>query len=284
MLQKDILDNHSGISYIIDKRYFLILLYLNCCIEPFYHHELECDFYEDGHNYTLASVLYLTGPSLWGEKNYIKLLSLFQNAVRSKCEDDVKELCHWSNILLKINDKLREVLFPLSIKYPGSIQEIISPGNQMDIIKNNLMSLIFQNEQIAEDKYELIHDTMKELPRYDQMLSVLTKNNDDKVVIKQPYGRKLSFPLKLSSIKQKESHNSRGLQLADILAGGIFGGAKRKIQPASSNNYYDSILPLYSEQNLMHMRPNPDIYDISDGFVEADTQSAIKFFSSIYRN
>jgi hypothetical protein len=56
-LQRAVLSNHKCVTYICDKRYLLILMFLDCAVEPFYY-ERGMDFYEDGQNYSLGSLVY----------------------------------------------------------------------------------------------------------------------------------------------------------------------------------------------------------------------------------
>jgi hypothetical protein len=63
-LQRDILTNYTCVTYVCDKHYLLLLMFLGYAVEPFYY-ERGFDFYEDGQNYGMASLLYTAGPSSW---------------------------------------------------------------------------------------------------------------------------------------------------------------------------------------------------------------------------
>lgn len=45
------LSQHRYVTYVCDKRFLLILMFLDHAVEPFYH-ELGVDFYKDGQNYS----------------------------------------------------------------------------------------------------------------------------------------------------------------------------------------------------------------------------------------
>ena len=62
-LQRDVLQQNKCVTYICDKRYLLMLLFMDYAAEPFYH-KRGLSFYEDGQNYSLASLLYCCGPLL----------------------------------------------------------------------------------------------------------------------------------------------------------------------------------------------------------------------------
>lgn len=62
-LQRDLLANYKCVTYICDKRFLLILMFLDYATEPWYY-ERGVNFYEDGQNYSMASLLYYVGPTL----------------------------------------------------------------------------------------------------------------------------------------------------------------------------------------------------------------------------
>jgi hypothetical protein len=59
-LQKDIIENYECISYVCDKRFLLILYFLDYAVEPYYF-DRNVNFYKDGQSYSLVSLLYYTG-------------------------------------------------------------------------------------------------------------------------------------------------------------------------------------------------------------------------------
>lgn len=86
-LQRDLLGHHKCVTYVCDKRYLLLLMFLGYAVEPFYY-EHGMDFYEDGQNYSLASLLYTVGPTLLGRGALARLLASFQCAVKEDgCAD-----------------------------------------------------------------------------------------------------------------------------------------------------------------------------------------------------
>ena len=87
-LQRAVLSQHMCVTYVCDKRFLLILMFLDYAVEPFYY-ERGHDFYKDGQNYTLASLLYIVGPTLFGKVH--SMICLWPSSGRSR-----KGLCrHW---------------------------------------------------------------------------------------------------------------------------------------------------------------------------------------------
>lgn len=73
-LQRDILANYKCVTYVCDKRFVLLLMFLDYAVEPFYY-ERGMDFYENGQNYALASLLYHVGPTMLGTAAFEDLLT-----------------------------------------------------------------------------------------------------------------------------------------------------------------------------------------------------------------
>ena len=90
-LQKDLLDNYECISYVCDKRYLLILHFLSYAVEPYYF-DKKVDFYKDGQNYSMASLLYYTGDTLLRNQNFRDILILFQKVMRQKTKESMYDL------------------------------------------------------------------------------------------------------------------------------------------------------------------------------------------------
>lgn len=111
-LQRDVLAQHKCVTCICDKRFLLVLMFMDyAAVEPFYY-ERGINFYEDGQNYALASLCYRVGPTLLGKEGFNALLAAFQRAIKDKTPEAFDELVFavrrvpW--------DKLPEALGPLA--------------------------------------------------------------------------------------------------------------------------------------------------------------------------
>ena len=66
-------------------------MFLDYAVEPFYY-ERGLNFYEDGQNYSLASLLYTVGPTLLGKEAFDGVLAAFQHAVKEKTQEALVDL------------------------------------------------------------------------------------------------------------------------------------------------------------------------------------------------
>ena len=78
---------------------------------------------------------------------------------------------------------------------------------------------------VLSKNYKIIHDRSKNLEQYDITLNEMI-NPSDEVSFKETEITNLKFPLKLTSVAQMDSKDSAGVQLADILVGGIIDSSK----------------------------------------------------------
>jgi hypothetical protein len=90
-LQRDLLIHYKCATYVCDKRFLLTLMFADYGIEPFYY-ERGVNFYENGQNYALASLLSIAGPTLFGKVAFDRLLATFQRAVKEKTPDALNAL------------------------------------------------------------------------------------------------------------------------------------------------------------------------------------------------
>lgn len=216
-LQKDILDNFISISYVCDKKYLLILHFLNYAVEPFYY-ERNINFYEDGCNYTLASLLYYIADALLKGNNFKEISSLFQYAVKSKTEISISALVE--KIKTTRWKELPEVFGPLALENNSCIGAIRNKDVSTDGAYVVLLSLISRIESLISQNYAIIHDKSKNLEQYDKALGKMIKHKNE-ISFKETELTTVRFPLKLSDVSQIDSKDSPGIQLADILIGGI---------------------------------------------------------------
>ncbi len=118
-LQRDVLRHYKCITYVCDKRYLLVLLFMDYAVEPFYY-KRGIDFYKDGNNYSLASLLYRVGPTLLGKAAFERLMTAFQRAINTKSREAINDLvvsaqsANWQ--------ALPEALGPLALGSPECLE------------------------------------------------------------------------------------------------------------------------------------------------------------------
>lgn len=108
-------------TYICDKRFLLLLMFLDYAVEPFYY-ERDMDFYEDGQNFALASLLYTIGPTLLGKAEFDGLLVAFHRAVKEKTSDAFSALVTSARKLRW--EEIPDALGPLALASPECLLAI----------------------------------------------------------------------------------------------------------------------------------------------------------------
>lgn len=256
-LQQAVLSQHRCVTYVCDKRYLLILMFLDYAVEPFYYERGE-DFYRDGQNYSLASLLYFVGPSLLGEAAFDDLLVSFQRAVKEKTPQALHALV---NVARKLNwRELPEALGPIALGSPECLSAITTPGVSTDAALVVLQSLITRMEVMASGPYRVEHDQSKNLLAYHELLQSFIDHQDE-VEFRHTQITGIRFPLKLSSVTQVDSKNSPAVQIADVLVGaaieasnGLTGLRAPLLDP-------QSVLSLYGDDQFIHLVPSIDFED-----------------------
>lgn len=253
-LQRAVLTHHKCVTYVCDKRFLLLLIFLDYAVEPYYY-ERGLDFYEDGQNYSLASLLYTVGPTLLGKVAFNALLAAFQRAVKEKTQDALRELVLAAR-LLKWRE-LPEALGPLVQASPECLSAIATPGVTTDVAMVVLQSLISRMEVMADGTYCVEHDQSKNLLTYHDLLQRYI-NHQHEVEFMQSQIAGIKFPLKLSSIIQVDSKTSPAVQIADVMIGaaieaanGLSGLRTPVLEPRE-------VMSLYSDDQIIHMLPSID--------------------------
>lgn len=276
-LQRDLLNEYKCVTYICDKRYLLLLMFLDYAVEPFYY-ERKLDFYENGQNYALASLLYTAGPTLFGRNAYDNLLTSFQRAVKEKTPRALGDLiaaarnCRWQ--------ELPEVLGPLALyAAPECLTAIATPGVSTDAALIVLQSLISRMEAMTDGPYYVEHDQSKNLLTYHDFLQRYI-DHDEAVTFRQSEIASLTFPLKLQRVSQVDSKESPAVQLADILIGAAIEAGNTLVGLRTGGLAPQAVMSLYKEHQLIHMLPSID-FDEQKRFRQGTQASKlIDYFAS----
>jgi Protein of unknown function (DUF3800) len=245
-LQRDLLTDHKCVTYVCDKRYLLLLMFLDYAVEPFYY-ERGMDFYEDGQNYSLASLLYTVGPTLLGKGALERLLVSFQRAVNLI---DAACASRWW--------ELPEALGPLAqFAAPECLKAIVTPGVNTDAAFVVLQSLVSRMEIMADGPYRVEHDQSKNLLTYHDLLQRYIRH-EKPITFRQSEIASITFPLKLQSVTQIDSKHSPAVQVADVMIGAAIEAANTLTGQRAGVLDAEKVMALYADHQLIHMLPSID--------------------------
>ncbi|WP_240535238.1 DUF3800 domain-containing protein [Bradyrhizobium sp. YR681] len=254
-LQRDVLSHFKAATYVCDKRFLLVLMFVDYAVEPFYY-ERGVDFYKDGQNYAMASLLTMAGPTIFGEAAFDAMLAAFQHAAKAKTPEalmalvDAVRATRWQ--------ELPEALGPLA-KYaaPECLAAIATPGVNTDAALVVLQSLINRMEVMAEGAYRVEHDQSKNLLTYHELLQRFI-DHEQNVEFRQTEIAFLKFPLKLTEVTQIDSKTSPAVQLADVMIGAAIEAANTMTGLKSGGLDPDALMSLYADNQFIHMVPSLD--------------------------
>jgi len=259
-LQRDLLTHYKCVTYVCDKRFLLLLMFADYAIEPYYY-QRGIDFYENGNNYSLASLLYVVGPKLLGDGALDRLLTSFQRAMREKTPAALADLVaaarasRWQ--------ELPEALGPLAdLAAPECLTAIATPGVTTDAAFIVLQALISRTEVMASAPYRVEHDESDNLRAYHAMLQRLIAHQEP-VTFRQSEIASITFPLKLRSVTQVDSRSSPAIQLADVMIGAAVEAAATITGRRPPRVDAQAILSQYADNQLIHMLPSIDFAEQS---------------------
>ena len=268
-LQRDILANFKCVTYVCNKRFLLLLMFLDYAVEPFYY-ERGLNFYEDGQNYSLASLLYTVGPTLLGREAFYALQATFQRAIKEKTPEALGDLVAAAR---KTNwQALPEALGPLAqYAAPECLEAIATPGVSTDAAFVVLQSLVCRMEEMAAGPYRVEHDQSKNLLTYHDLLQRYI-NHDQDIEFRQSEIARIKFPLKLTSVIQVDSKTSPAVQLADVMIGAAIEAANTLTEQRTGGLDPEAVMPLYADHQIIHLLPSID-FDAQKRFRQG-TQAA----------
>lgn len=253
-LQKDILGNYKCVTYLCDKRYLLVLMFLDYAVEPFYY-ERGMNFYENGQNYAMGSLLYMAGPALLGKDAFVALLAAFQRAVKEKSAEALENLVsaaratNWR--------QLPQALGPLAQHAPECLKAITVPSVSTDAAFVVLQALVSRMEEMAEGAYRIEHDQSKNLLTYHELLQRYIRH-DQAILFRQSEIARIKFPLKLASVTQVDSRASSAVQLADIMIGSAIEAANTLAGRRVGGLDAGAVMAMYADHQFIYMMPSVD--------------------------
>lgn len=279
-LQREALADHKCVTYVCDKRFLLILFFLHYATEPWYF-ERGTNFYQDGQNYAMASLLYHIAPVMMGEDTFEGILDAFQKAVKEKTGEALSELVdrvrrsNWEKTLA-------EGFGPIAQASPECLRAIATPSVSTDAAIVVLQSLISRMEVMAAGPYRVEHDRSKNLLQYNTLLQRFV-DHDEEIEFTQSQIASVRFPLKLSSVTQVDSKDSPAVQLADVLIGGAIEAANVLIGLRQADFDPLKLMQLYRDDQFIHLIPSLDFEEQKKFRKGTQAAEVIEYFSKHFQ-
>ncbi|MBS0363235.1 MAG: DUF3800 domain-containing protein [Proteobacteria bacterium] len=254
-LLRDVLQGYKCVTYVCDKRFLLVMMFLDWAVEPFYY-ERGVNFYQDGQHYGMGSLLQLLGPTMLGEAEFEAMLAAFQKAVKEKSPDSLRDLV--AAVRRTRWREFPEALGPLA-QYadPDCLGAIATPGVSTDAAIVVLQALISRMEVLTEGPYRVEHDESKNLATYHDLLQAFIEHTEA-AEFRSSAIAGVKFPLKLTEVVQVDSKTSPAVQLADVMIGAAIEAGNTMIGERSGGLDPDQLLPLFAENQFIHLTPNLD--------------------------
>ena len=251
----DLLANHKCITYLCDKRFALLLKFVDYGVEPYYY-ERNIDFYKDGRNYALACVLYYAGARLLGEEAMRHLECAFQNAMKLKSPAALSDLVNAA----RQTDwrKLADAMGPLVHADPDCLRAIATPGVTTDFALPVLLALITRMELMSDGPYRVEHDQSKNLLTYHDLLQRQIDHTGE-AEFRQSALASIRYPLKLSEVTQVDSKTSPAVQHAQVIIRATIESAQRMTGRIADGLDPQRLGELYRDDQIIHMLPSVDL-------------------------
>lgn len=276
-LQRDLLTHYKCVTYVCDKRFLLALMFVDYAVEPFYY-ERGLNFYEDGQNFAMASLLSVAGPTLLGPPAFDRLLASFQHAVKEKTPEALQALVAATRATKW--RELPEALGPLAqYAAPECLSAIATPGVNTDAALVVLQSLISRMEVMADGPYRVEHDQSKNLLTYHDLLQRFI-DHDHEIEFRQSEIAAIKFPLKLAEVTQVDSKASPAVQLADVMIGAAIEAGNNLAGLRFGGLDPEAVLSLYSDDQFIHMVPSIDFEEQRQFRQGTQAADVIDYFSA----
>ncbi|MBT9470756.1 MAG: DUF3800 domain-containing protein [Phenylobacterium sp.] len=276
-LLRDLLQGYKCVTHVMDKRFMLVLKFCDYAVEPWYH-ERGADFYADGQNYAMGSLLTILGPTMLGAAPFEAMLAAFQLAMRAKTPESLDALVaaarrtNWQAIPEAIGPLARDAC-------PDCLEAIATPGVTTDLAMVTIQALISRMEVMADGPYRVEHDESKNLAIYHDLLQAFI-DHTGAVELRQSAIASFKFPLKLTALTQVDSKTSPAIQLADVMIGAALEAGNIMTGHRTAGLDPEALLPLFRDDQLIHMLPSLD-FEAQKAFRKgAQASQVIDYFAA----
>lgn len=276
-LLRDLLQGYKCVTHVMDKRFMLVLKFCDYAVEPWYY-ERGADFYADGQNYAMASLLTMLGPTILGAEPFEALLAAFQRAMKDKTPESLTTLVAASR---RTNWRaLPEAIGPLARDAcPDCLEAIATPGVTTDLAMVTIQALISRMEVMADGPYRVEHDESKNLAAYHDLLQAFIDHTGE-VELRQSAIASFKFPLKLTELTQVDSKTSPAIQLADVMIGAALEAGNIMTGHRTDGLDPEALLPLFRDDQLIHMLPSLDFEAQKEFRKGAQASQVIDYFAA----
>ena len=208
--------------YAIHKRYMAVAKLVDLLVEPQARRD-GLNLHEQGGALAMTNLFYTTWPVFLGDELFNRLLTTFVDVVRKRTRDALPPFlaaCLECQNELQIKDPEFAACFApfiIACRSPDWWIDHLNPL-ELDPLVPAYFSLLEIRGRMMGLRFDVIADESKTLA---QEIDTLIQFSDESLVQKYipcPAGT-ASFPLKANSIKMVRSHDSRSVQLADLISG-----------------------------------------------------------------
>ncbi|MBD2292718.1 DUF3800 domain-containing protein [Anabaena sphaerica FACHB-251] len=204
--------------FVAHKKYVLVTKMVEIIVEPAADED-GIDIYDKGENIGFSNLLYYTLPVIGGRDFFEDLLMRFQKMINLRT--------------LESYNYFFELVFEKT--YPDSINglldifrgihivigyDILDTNENLNIALSCTFSLMSDWRKKISEEITLIHDASSEMAKNRDIWDALVNPNLSPIELGYDR-RKFSLPIGVKETCQKNSKDLSGLQLTDLLAGGV---------------------------------------------------------------
>lgn len=267
-------EDDGAVGYVYCKRYALWLHLLNDCVEPVFYRR-SIPFYDNGWNFTFASILEATASAEWGRRRVDAILRAYEHAARTKSPTSAHAVYR---ALREIRGREYARFFSAAMRGDLDVfKSITNPNTTLDMSVPMVVGLVSWLEPRVNGPYRLVHDHNQAIARgidYLHGMAEIAEASQHRVTSFTT----LRFPLKLADTVLADSRNDVRIQLADLFAGSLrmAGEMLRGLKP--DDGFAQELLASLPQESVIFQIPSLDFADTRARF-EGTNGTVIDFLA-----
>lgn len=271
--------------YVAHKPLMLVAKLVDLLLEPLYELRGEC-IYKHGKNIALSNLIYFVTPAFCGEGRFVAFQATFQKMIRMKDRTSIMDFyASVKDLRTSCNKDEFKIIIEDILKTEAILDDIL-PSLPVTILDPALPLLFVLcgawGEQFSKS-FNLICDESKPIAHDRKLLEALMEPALKKVRIGYD-SRRISLPLRVSTLKFADSRKSFLIQIADLLAGACAYWAKRVAGHVDQNNSLSrSIGAVMPKLTINTIWPSTNISSLEIGSNEEGGTDPIDYVAELLR-
>jgi len=247
LLQSDLVTPDRFKAHVLHKRFMLLTKVLDDLLEPLLYYHFDFNFYENGQNLALSNMLYYVLPMAVGEECFDQFLGFYYDMCLQQTNESIRAFYEHLDVMQEAAAQT-ELPMTWELRLLSMTRAIVREALE-DLQKTTFNPAIPAFFSLCVHwgrqhvRFDAICDDSEPLERqadFFKAIAELDELGDEEAVI--GFGNaQIELPLKLGSLAFSPSHESDGIQVADIITSALSYYLTKRVRNETDDEFFQKL-------------------------------------------